>query len=382
VETAETEEDADLTPAIESLGTVIQTQNIFAVPETVDNVETAETEEDADLILEIEDERTVVQTRPFTTEESVTEAPVSTAEIEADITPDITDADEVSTSEDSVTEAPVSIAEVEADITPDITDADEVSTSEDSVTEAPVSIAEVAADSTPDITDADEVSTSEESVTEAPVSIAEVEADITPDITDADEVSTSEESVTEASVSTAEVAADSTLEITPEITATDESSTLEKVAEVEEVQTVDNVEANTEIEASQMTIPKNIVLIAHETMKLELADLVAKHQEFFAQSVTVSWSSVSAVLEEQAGITVSEEIPAATSGGYQKINSLLNSGDILAMIFLRDFFTSQPGPINANEETLLRVCNINQVLVATNVKTAEAIIHYLQHIKG
>ena len=127
-----------------------------------------------------------------------------------------------------------------------------------------------------------------------------------------------------------------------------------------------------------MTIQKNIVLIAHESKKSELAELVAKNQEFFSQNLILSWPSVSEVLKQQAGITVSEEIPSPTSGGYQKINLLLNSGDVLAVIFLRDFLTPAPSP--TNEETLLRTCNINQVLVATNLKTAEAIVHYLKDI--
>ncbi|MFM7372417.1 MAG: hypothetical protein ACKO2Z_32470, partial [Sphaerospermopsis kisseleviana] len=84
------------------------------------------------------------------------------------------------------------------------------------------------------------------------------------------------------------------------------------------------------------------------------------------------------VLKQEAGLTVSEEIPSPTAGGYQKINVLLGSGGILAMIFLRDFLTPAPSP--TNEETLLKICNMNQVLVATNLKTAEAIVYYLKNI--
>ncbi|MEI6446227.1 MAG: hypothetical protein WCO29_24650, partial [Nostocales cyanobacterium ELA583] len=178
---------------------------------------------------------------------------------------------------------------------------------------------------------------------------------------------TAENLETEASISTTEVGDTEPV-----------SQILEAVSKVEEVPAIDNVEANTESEASQMNIQKNIVLIAHESNKSELADLVAQHQEFFSQSLTISWPSVSEVLKQQAGITVSEEIPPPTSGGYQKINLLLNAGDISAVIFLRDFLTTQAG--QANEEAFLRICNINQVLVATNLKTAQAIVHYLKHI--
>ncbi len=133
-----------------------------------------------------------------------------------------------------------------------------------------------------------------------------------------------------------------------------------------------------EPQQNQMIIQKNIVLIAHESKKSELAEFVAQHQEFFSRSLTVSWPSVSEVLTQQSGFTVSQQISPATSGGYQQIYSLVNSGDVLAVIFLRDFLVPQPG--QANEEALLRTCNINQVLLATNLPTAEAIAHYLKHV--
>ncbi|MBD2197859.1 MULTISPECIES: FHA domain-containing protein [Calothrix] len=131
-------------------------------------------------------------------------------------------------------------------------------------------------------------------------------------------------------------------------------------------------------EPQPMISQKNIVLIAHDSKKSELAELVNQHKEFFSQSLTVAWPSISEVLSQQAGITISQQIPAATSGGYQTINSLVNSGEVLAVIFLRDFLVPQPG--QANEEAFLRSCNINQVLLATNLPTAEAIVHYLKHL--
>ena len=214
-----------------------------------------------------------------------------------------------------------------------------------------------------ELTAADTVSTAENLETEASISTTEVGEELT--ATDA--VSTAENLEIEASISTTEAGDTEPV-----------SQILEAVSKAEEVPAIDNVEANTKSEASQMNIQKNIVLIAHESNKSELADLVAQHQEFFSQSLTISWPSVSEVLKQQAGITVSEEIPPPTSGGYQKINLLLNAGDISAVIFLRDFLTTQAG--QSNEETFLRICNINQVLVATNLQTAQAIVHYLKHI--
>ncbi|MBW4688655.1 MAG: FHA domain-containing protein [Komarekiella atlantica HA4396-MV6] len=129
---------------------------------------------------------------------------------------------------------------------------------------------------------------------------------------------------------------------------------------------------------SQTLTQRKIVLIAHESKKSELAEFVAQYEEFFSHSFTITWPSISEVLHQQTGITISQQISAATSGGYLTIASLVCSGDILAVIFLRDFLQTQAGQVN--EEALLRLCNINQVLLATNVPTAEAIVHYIKHI--
>ncbi|MHC5856352.1 FHA domain-containing protein [Nostoc sp.] len=159
---------------------------------------------------------------------------------------------------------------------------------------------------------------------------------------------------------------------------TENIQTIEKVSEVEVTQPEETPEEANVSEPPQTIIERNIVLIAHESKKTELAEFVSQHQEFFSQSFTITWPSVSEVLHQEAGITISQQTPAPTSGGYQTIASLVGAGEILAVIFLRDLLQPQSG--QANEEALLRLCNINQVLLATNLPTAEAIVHYLKHI--
>ncbi|MDM9585877.1 FHA domain-containing protein [Nostoc sp. GT001] len=156
------------------------------------------------------------------------------------------------------------------------------------------------------------------------------------------------------------------------------SQTIEELPEVEEARFDETPEETNVSESPQAIIERNIVLIAHESKKSELVELVSEHQEFFSQSFTITWPSVSEILHQQAGITISQQTPAPTSGGYQTIASLVGAGEIVAVIFLRDLLQPQPG--QANEEALLRLCTINQVLLATNLSTAEAIVHYLKQI--
>ena len=142
---------------------------------------------------------------------------------------------------------------------------------------------------------------------------------------------------------------------------------------------VENIAEESFVELAKILEDKQIVLISHETKKSKLTELVAEHQEFLSYCLTRTWQTFSNHLSKETGLSVTQEIPPATSGGYQAINSLINSGEIIAVIFLRDFIVPQPG--QASEEALLRTCNINEILLATNLLTAQAVIHYLKNMK-
>lgn len=129
-------------------------------------------------------------------------------------------------------------------------------------------------------------------------------------------------------------------------------------------------------EKSKIISTKYIALLAHDSKRFEIAQFAAKHQEFFSNCLTIAPPSISEILSSQAGITTTEQTSAATSGGYQAIAAKVASGDILAVIFLRDFLQVQSNV--ANEEAMLRVCNINEVMIATNLPTAEAIVGYIR----
>ncbi|NJL62922.1 MAG: FHA domain-containing protein [Methylacidiphilales bacterium] len=131
-------------------------------------------------------------------------------------------------------------------------------------------------------------------------------------------------------------------------------------------------------EKPELISTKYIALLAHDSKRFEIAQFVTKHQDFFSKCLTIAPPSISEILSSQASINITEQTSAATSGGYQAIAAKAASGDILTVIFLRDFLQAQSN--TANEEAMLRVCNINQVMVATNLPTAEAIVSYIQTI--
>ena len=121
---------------------------------------------------------------------------------------------------------------------------------------------------------------------------------------------------------------------------------------------------------------KYIALMTHDSKKSELVQFVTRHQDFLLKCLTIATPSISETLSQQTRLTTSQKTPSVPVGGYQAVASLIGTGDVLAVILLKDFLSSQSN--QANEEALLRLCNINQILVATNLPTADAIIHYIK----
>ncbi len=121
---------------------------------------------------------------------------------------------------------------------------------------------------------------------------------------------------------------------------------------------------------------KYIALMTHDSKKSELVQFVTQHQEFLLKCLTIATPSISETLSQQTRLTTSQKTPSVPVGGYQAVASLIGTGDVLAVILLKDFLA--PASNQANEEALLRLCNINQILVATNLTTADAVIHYIK----
>ncbi|MBE8988962.1 FHA domain-containing protein [Nostoc sp. LEGE 12450] len=368
-------EDAELEAALEAEVTFVQPRDIFhQVPE-------ATSPEDAELEAALEAEVTFVQPRDIFGEVSDEESTVLEVTHNENQVVDLDTpvAEEVSlefgefvneVTEEEAIQPQETLSQPTQDINDELADLDILFTTEDST-----NIDEVEPSFAVDETGG-EVS---EALTEPDNIVAEVSSS---QYIDLNNTTTEEASVNVDDVflvsEVAELTDIQSLETTESEVPESISQTIEEVPEVETTQFDETPEEINVSEPPQVIIERNIVLIAHESKKSELAEFVSQHQEFFSQSFTITWPSVGEVLHQQTGITISQQTPAPISGGYQTIASLVGAGEILAVIFLRDLLQPQPG--QANEEALLRLCTINQVLLATNLPTAEAIVHYLKHI--
>lgn len=117
-----------------------------------------------------------------------------------------------------------------------------------------------------------------------------------------------------------------------------------------------------------------IALVAHDKKKLDLALFTKQHVEFFKQVQIVATHSTGQILRDKVGLNV-EQVAHGPDGGDLIIGGRVAMGEIRAVIFFRDPLTAQPHEPDVS--ALLRVCDVHNVPLATNLGTAEAIVDWL-----
>lgn len=118
-----------------------------------------------------------------------------------------------------------------------------------------------------------------------------------------------------------------------------------------------------------------IALIAHDKKKLDLVLFVREHLEFFTAQPTVATYSTGQILRDRLGLPV-EQVAHGPDGGDLIIGGRIAMGQIRAVLFFRDPLTAQPHEPDVS--ALLRVCDVHNVPLATNLGTAEAIVDWLK----
>lgn len=119
-----------------------------------------------------------------------------------------------------------------------------------------------------------------------------------------------------------------------------------------------------------MTIMK-IALIAHDEKKAEIIEFAKKYKDTLAKYELVATGTTGKKIAEATGLDVKRYL-SGPYGGDQQLGGRIAEGKIDLVIFLTDPLTSQPHEPDVT--ALLRVCNVHNVAVVTNIRTAELII--------
>jgi methylglyoxal synthase len=121
---------------------------------------------------------------------------------------------------------------------------------------------------------------------------------------------------------------------------------------------------------------RSVALIAHDKKKLDLALFSRDHAEVLRRFPLLATRTTGGVLRDKAGLDV-EHVLSGPDGGDLQVGARIAEGRILAVIFFRDPLTAQPHEPDVS--ALMRICDVHQVPLATNLATANAIVAWLRN---
>lgn len=124
----------------------------------------------------------------------------------------------------------------------------------------------------------------------------------------------------------------------------------------------------------------NVALIAHDKKKDEMIKLAIKYKDILAKHTLYATGTTGTLVMGETGLQI-HRMKSGPLGGDQQIGSMLANGELDLVIFLRDPLTAQPHEPDIS--ALLRLCDVQNVPLATNVTSAMIMIHALDegHIK-
>ena len=118
-----------------------------------------------------------------------------------------------------------------------------------------------------------------------------------------------------------------------------------------------------------------IALIAHDGKKAAMVAFVMKRLEFFNRGdVNIVATGTTGSVITHAGIDKVERVNSGPMGGDAEIGAMVARGEIDGVIFFRDPLDKHPH--EPDIQMLMRVCDVHDIPLATNYKSAHIMIKY------
>ena len=118
----------------------------------------------------------------------------------------------------------------------------------------------------------------------------------------------------------------------------------------------------------------NIALIAHDKKKELMVQFCIAYSGILSKHTLLATGITGKMVAEATGLNVHRFL-GGSQGGDQQIAARLQYNEIDMLLFFRDPLTAKSS--EPNDKNLLRLCDVHNVPAATNIATAEALIHSL-----
>jgi methylglyoxal synthase len=117
-----------------------------------------------------------------------------------------------------------------------------------------------------------------------------------------------------------------------------------------------------------MTVRDKLAVIAHDGRKADLVAWATYNRDRLAEFDLVATATTGALLRDKVGLAV-DSVLSGPMGGDAQIAAMVAEGRIRAVFFFVDPLSAHPH--DPDIQTVMRVCNVHSVAIASNVASAD-----------
>ena len=116
-------------------------------------------------------------------------------------------------------------------------------------------------------------------------------------------------------------------------------------------------------------------LLAHDSKKKLMQNFCIAYRGILTRHELYATGTTGTLIEEVTNLKIHKFLPGET-GGVRQLTSQIEQGNLDMIIFLRDPSTEYDGEPDLS--SVIRLCDMYNIPIATNLATAELLIHALE----
>jgi len=120
----------------------------------------------------------------------------------------------------------------------------------------------------------------------------------------------------------------------------------------------------------------NIGLIAHDAKKKLMQNFCIAYRGILSKHNLYATGTTGRLVEDVTNLNIHKYL-AGHLGGEQQLGAQIENNELDLVIFLRD--PLRPKPKEPDISNVLRLCDLHNIPIATNLATAELLIKSLEH---
>ena len=118
-------------------------------------------------------------------------------------------------------------------------------------------------------------------------------------------------------------------------------------------------------------------LIAHDNKKADMVAFVSKRLPFFnREDIDIVTTGTTGKKVRHAGIEDVETVNSGPLGGDAEIAAMVVRGEVDVVLFFRDPLDKHPHDVDIS--MLMRLCDVHDVPLATNYRTASILVKWFK----